>query len=181
MIIEKKFIDNPQCAFYFCVQKSKKGTRGLLMRLEGCKKEGSITTLYLQGFQYTLVQYFQDNFSVYETVYRFDFNKHFIPLVSLLQRIAGFHAWDFKVLKLMTTSLSNALTTWACCIGFQVVVIFKRAATQTQSPYSEGGGTILWLWSFTFLLLISNETSSSFPRYLPKLRPRQVVAGCCRT
>ena len=80
--IEKKFIDNPQCAFYFCVQKSKKGTRGLLMRLEGCKKEGSITTLYLQGFQYTLVQYFQDNFSVYETVYRFDFNKHFIPLVS---------------------------------------------------------------------------------------------------
>ena len=82
MIIEKKFIDNPQCAFYFCVQKSKKGTRGLLMRLEGCKKEGSITTLYLQGFQYTLVQYFQDNFSVYETVYRFDFNKHFIPLVS---------------------------------------------------------------------------------------------------
>ena len=30
---------------------------------------------------------------------------------SLLQRIAGFHAWDFKVLKLMTTSLSNALTT----------------------------------------------------------------------
>ena len=52
------------------------------MRLEGCKKEGSITTLYLQGFQYTLVQYFQDNFSVYETVYRFDFNKHFIPLVS---------------------------------------------------------------------------------------------------
>ena len=80
--IEKKFIDNPQCAFHFCVQKSKKGTRGLLMRLEGCKKEGSITTLYLQGFQYTLVQYFQDNFSVYETVYRFDFNKHFIPLVS---------------------------------------------------------------------------------------------------
>ena len=80
--IEKKFIDNPQCAFYFCVQKSKKGTRGLLMRLEGCKKEGSITTLYLQGFQYTLVQYFQDDFSVYETVYRFDFNKHFIPLVS---------------------------------------------------------------------------------------------------
>ena len=119
--------------------------------------------------------------STYETVYHFDFNKHFIPLVSLLQRIAGFHAWDFKVLKLMTTSLSNALTTWACCIGFQVVVIFKRAATQTQSPYSEGGGTILWLWSFTFLLLISNETSSSFPRYLPKLRPRQVVAGCCRT
>ena len=82
MIIEKKFIDNPQCAFYFCVQKSKKGTRGLLMRLEGCKKEGSITTLYLPGFQYTLVQYFQDNFSVYETAYRFDFNKHFIPLVS---------------------------------------------------------------------------------------------------
>ena len=80
--IEKKFIDNSQCAFHFCVQKSKKGTRGLLMRLEGCKKEGSITTLYLQGFQYTLVQYFQDNFSVYETVYRFNFNKHFIPLVS---------------------------------------------------------------------------------------------------
>ena len=79
MIIEKKFIDNPQCAFYFCVQKSKKGTRGLLMRLEGCKKEGSITTLYLQG---TLVQYFQDDFSVSETVYHFDFNKHFIPLVS---------------------------------------------------------------------------------------------------
>ena len=62
--IEKKFIDNPQCAFYFCVQKSKKGTRGLLMRLEGCKKEGSITTLYLQGFQYTLVQDFQHNFVV---------------------------------------------------------------------------------------------------------------------
>ena len=61
--IEKKFIDNPQCAFYFCVQKSKKGTRGLLMRLEGCKKEGSITTLYLQGYQYTpLVQDFQRNF-----------------------------------------------------------------------------------------------------------------------
>ena len=62
--IEKKFIDNPQCAFYFCVQKSKKGTRGLLMRLEGCKKEGSITTLYSQGFQYTLVQDFQHNFVV---------------------------------------------------------------------------------------------------------------------
>ena len=77
--IEKKFIDNLQCAFYFCVQKSKKGTRGLLMRLEGCKKEGSITTLYLQGFQYTLVQYFQDNFSVWNS---FNFNKHFIPLVS---------------------------------------------------------------------------------------------------
>ena len=100
---------------------------------------------------------------------------------SLLQRIAGFHAWDFKVLKLMTTSLSNALTTWACCIGFQVVVIFKHAATQTQSPYSEGGGTILWLWSFTFSLVISNKTISSFLWYLPKLRPRQVVAGCCRT
>ena len=100
---------------------------------------------------------------------------------SLLQRIAGFHAWDFKVLKLMTTSLSNALTTWACCIGFQVVVIFKRAATQTQSPYFEGGGTILWLWSFIFLLVISNETISSFLQYRPKLRPSQVVAGCCRT
>ena len=166
--IEKKFIDNPQCAFHFCVQKSKKGTRGLLMRLEGCKKEGSITTLYLQGFQYTLVQYFQDNFSVWNSICIVSISINILSPWSLLQRIAGFHAWDFKVLKLMTTSLSNALTTWACCIGFQVVVIFKRAATQTQSPYSEGGGTILWLWSFTFLLVISNETISSFPRYLPK-------------
>ena len=150
------------------------------MRLEGCKKEGSITTLYLQGFQYTLVQYFQDNFSVWNSI-SFSISINILSPWSLLQRIAGFHAWDFKVLKLMTTSLSNALTTWACCIGFQVVVIFKRAATQTQSPYSEGGGTILGLWSFTFLLVISNETISSFPRYLPKLRTSQVVAGCCRT
>ena len=84
--IEKKFIDNPQCAFYFCVQKSKKGTRGLLMRLEGCKKEGSITTLYLQGFQYTLVQNLNTILSPHCSrlwnSYRFDFNKHFIPLVS---------------------------------------------------------------------------------------------------
>ena len=78
---------------------------------------------------------------------------------SLLQRIAGFHAWDFKVLKLMTTSLSNALTTWACCIGFQVVVIFKRAATQTQSPYSEGGGNSSLVVEFH--ILIGNKLFSA--------------------